>query len=272
MIECAGLRAGYGGREVLRGIDLRVGAGEMVGLLGPNGSGKTTLLHVFSGVVRPWAGTVRLAGRDAGTVRPKERARLVAAVPQRAEPVAGMTVRELVLLGRYPYLSLCGGYGAGDRAAADAALADTGMGDLAGRESATLSGGEFQTALLARALCQGTGILLLDEAAANLDVARKAAMHELLREKNARGLTVVSAVHDLNLAALYCDRLVFLKNGRVAADGPTAAVFTREIVEEVYETRFHVFAHPVVGTPQGVVVPGGDGLRGVRGDRGLGRG
>ncbi|QLA18892.1 ABC transporter ATP-binding protein [Desulfolutivibrio sulfoxidireducens] len=271
MIECVGLRAGYGSREVLSGIDLRVGKGEMVGLLGPNGSGKTTLLHVLSGVVVPGAGMVRIAGRDVGTMRPRQRARQVAAVPQRAEPVAGMTVMGLVLLGRYPYLSFAGGYGPGDRAAADAALADTGLAGLADRESATLSGGEFQTALLARALCQATEILLLDEAAANLDVARKAAMHELLRKKNARGLTVVSAVHDLNLAALYCDRLIFLKNGRVAADGPTDAVFTQKIVEEVYETTFHVFAHPIVGTPQGVVVPGGGGVFGPDGASGLGR-
>jgi iron complex transport system ATP-binding protein len=113
--------------------------------------------------------------------------------------------------------------------------------------------------------------LLLDEAAANLDVARKAAMYDLLREKNAAGLTVVSAVHDLNLAALYCDRLVFLKNGRVLADGPTRTVFTRDIVEEVYETTFHVFAHPVTGAPQGVVVPGGRGP-GSGGGGGPGRG
>ncbi|KUG28993.1 vitamin b12 abc transporter, atpase component btud [hydrocarbon metagenome] len=257
MIECRGLRAGYGGREVLRGVDLCVAPGEMAGLLGPNGSGKTTLLHVLSGVLSPTAGTVRIGEREIGDLKPKERAGMVAAVPQRAGPVPGMTVTSLVLLGRYPYLSFLGAYGARDHAAAQAAMDETGITPLAGRQTEALSGGEFQTALLARALCQATDILLLDEAAANLDVARKAAMHELLRKKNAAGLTVLSAVHDLNLAALYCDRLIFLKNGRVLADGPTRTVFTRVIVEEVYETTFHVFAHPVTGVPQGVVVPGG---------------
>ncbi|MDQ7833250.1 MAG: ABC transporter ATP-binding protein [Desulfovibrionaceae bacterium] len=259
MIECQGLRAGYGGREVLRGIDLRIVQGQMTGLLGPNGSGKTTLLHVLSGVLPPTAGVVRIGGRKIGEFRPRQRAGMVAAVPQRAGPVPGMTVTSLVLLGRYPYLSLLGAYGPKDHAAAQAAMDETGIAPLADRQTTALSGGEFQTALLARALTQSTDILLLDEAAANLDVARKAAMHELLREKNAAGLTVLSAVHDLNLAALYCDRLIFLKNGRVLADGSTRTVFTREIVEEVYETRFHVFAHPVTGAPQGVVVPGGGG-------------
>jgi iron complex transport system ATP-binding protein len=270
MIECRGLRAGYGGREVLRGLDMRIARGEMVGLLGPNGSGKTTLLHVLSGVLAPTAGTVRLGGREIGTLRPRKRAGMVAAAPQRAEPVDGMTVSSLVLLGRYPYLSALRGYGAQDHAAAAAALADTGLTALAGRQTTALSGGEFQTALLARALCQSTDILLLDEAASNLDVAKKTAMHELLREKNAQGLTVLSAVHDLNLAALFCDRLIFLKNGRVLADGPTHTVFTRDIVEEVYETTFHVFAHPVTGAPQGVVVPGGGS--GSGGGRGPGDG
>jgi len=271
MIECLGLRAGYGGREVLRGIDLRIARGGMTGLLGPNGSGKTTLLHVLSGVLAPTAGVVRIGGREIGNIRPKDRARMVAAAPQRAEPVPGMTVTSLVLLGRYPYLSLLGAYGPQDRTAAQSAMDETGIAPLADRQTTALSGGEFQTALLARALTQSTDILLLDEAAANLDVARKAAMYDLLREKNASGLTVISAVHDLNLAALYCDRLVFLKNGRVLADGPTPTVFTREIVEEVYETTFHVFAHPVTGAPQGVVVPGGGGP-GAGGGSGPGRG
>lgn len=272
MIECQALRAGYGGREVLRGIDLCIVRGEMTGLLGPNGSGKTTLLHVLSGVLPPTAGVVRIGGRDIGGLRPRERAGMVAAAPQRAEPVPGMTVTSLVLLGRYPYLSLLGAYGPQDRAAALTAMDETGTAPLADRQTTALSGGEFQTALLARALTQGTDVLLLDEAAANLDVARKAAMHELLREKNAAGLTVLSALHDLNLAALYCDRLIFLKNGRVLADGPTRTVFTRGIVEEVYETRFHVFAHPVTGAPQGVVVPGHGGGFGAGGGSGPGRG
>lgn len=257
MIECAGLTAGYGGREVLRGIDLRLSQGEMAGLLGQNGSGKTTLLHVLSGVLGAMSGSVRLGGREIGAMRPKARAGMVASVPQRAVPVPGMTVRSLVLLGRYPYLTFFGGYGPADVSAADAALSETGLAGFAGRQATELSGGEFQTALLARALAQTTDLLLLDEAAANLDVARKAAMYGLLREKNARGLTVLSAIHDLNLAALFCDRLIFLKNGRVLADGPTRTVFTRETLEAVYETRFHVFAHPVTGAPQGVVVPGG---------------
>ena len=173
MIRCRNLASGYHGRPVLGGIDLDVAAGEMVGILGPNGAGKTTLLLTLSGVLAPGGGTVHLAGRDVAAMTDRQRARLVAAVPQRGESARELTVRSLVLMGRYPYLSFLGGYGPGDTAAADAAMDAVGVSGLAGRRLGELSGGEFQRVLTARALAQESDVLLLDEASASLDVARK---------------------------------------------------------------------------------------------------
>lgn len=257
MIRLRNLHAGYGDRDVLCGLDLAVSRGEMVGLLGPNGAGKTTLLLAATGVLAPTGGTVTLGGRDIRQMTSKERARLVAAVPQRAESARELTVRALVLMGRYPYLSLLGGYGADDQAAADAAMAAVGVTDLETRTLGQLSGGEFQRVLTARALAQASGILILDEASANLDIARKMELYELLAARNAAGTTIVAALHDVNLAALYCRRLVFLKNGRIEADGPVAEVFTRNTLSRIYETDITVIPHPRCGTPQALAVPCG---------------
>ena len=160
-------------------------------------------------------------------------------------------------MGRYPYLSLLGGYGAQDEAAADAAMAAVGVSGLGGRQLGELSGGEFQRVLIARALAQAADVLVLDEASANLDMARKMELHDLLAARNAAGTTVLAALHDLNLAALYCRRLVFLKNGRIEADGPVAEVFTQQTLSRIYETDIVVIPHPRLPAPQALAVPAG---------------
>ncbi len=256
MIRLRGLRAGYGPADVLRGIDLDVAPGEMVGLLGPNGAGKTTLLLAATGVLAPRAGTVRLDGRDAAALTARERARLVASVPQRAESAGELPVRALVLMGRYPYLSFLGGYGERDEAAARAAMAAVGVAHLAQRRLGELSGGEFQRVLAARALAQDARAIVLDEASAGLDIARKIELYRLLATRNAAGATIVAALHDVNLAALFCRRLVFMKGGRIAADGPVAEVFTSETLSRIYDTDILVVAHPRGGLPQALAVVG----------------
>jgi iron complex transport system ATP-binding protein len=255
MIRCQGLRAGYGNREVLGGIDLHVGQGEMVGLLGPNGAGKTTLLLAITGALPPTGGSVRLGGQDIARLPARERAKRVAAVPQRAESAAELTVRALVLMGRYPYLSLLGDYGADDIKAADAAMEAVGVAALGNRHLGELSGGEFQRALVARALAQAADVLVLDEASANLDIARKMELYALLAARNAAGITILAALHDINLAALFCRRLVFLKNGRIEADGPVVEVFTQQTLSRIYETDIVVIPHPQTGLPQALAVP-----------------
>jgi iron complex transport system ATP-binding protein len=243
---------------VLRDVDLSLARGEMVGLLGPNGSGKTTLLLALTGVLVPSAGTIEIDGEPLAELAPRARARRLAAVPQRAEVSFGLRVRSIVLMGRYPYASVLGGYTAEDEAAAEQAMRETGTEYLAEREATALSGGELARVLIARALAQAADVLLLDEASASLDIARKVEVHDLLAAKNRAGATVLSAVHDLNLAALYCNRLVFLKDGRVALDGPTGTVFTAENLSRIYETEVRVFAHPDSGAPQALLVPGRD--------------
>ncbi|WP_244963692.1 ABC transporter ATP-binding protein [Oceanidesulfovibrio marinus] len=261
MIRVEKLHCGYGRRAVLSDIDLEVGRGEMVGLLGPNGSGKTTLLLALSGVLAPESGRVLLDGDDVHAMPAKERARRIAAVPQHIEPSHDLTVREFVLMGRYPHLSFLARYGENDHAAAETAMRETGTMHLAERSAGGLSGGELQRTAIARAFAQcpqEDAVLLLDEAASGLDVAHKLHIHDLLRARHRAGATVVSAIHDLNLAALYCSRLVFLKEGHIVLDGPTAEVFTETHLTEIYGAKLTVFPHPVTGAPQCCLVPNND--------------
>lgn len=256
MIELSRVHAGYGDADdVLCDVSLSVAPGELVGLLGPNGSGKTTLLLVLSGVLAPRTGTVSLDGAPLHRLRPRERARRIAAVPQRPEHIPDLDALSLVRMGRYPHTTLLRGYGPDDNAAALAALRDTGCAHLAARGARTLSGGELQRVLLARALAQGADTLLLDEATAGLDVARALDILDLLHARHLAGARIVAAIHDLNLAALYCTRLIFLKHGRIVEDGPVDRVFTAEVLSRVYETPVSVHLHPVTGTPQACYVP-----------------
>jgi iron complex transport system ATP-binding protein len=260
MIRVSGLVCGYGPREALRGIDLCIARGELVGLLGPNGSGKTTLLMAIAGLLPARAGKVEVNGADVAGLSPRQRALALSCVPQRAEAPAGFTVRELVRMGRFAHTGLLSGllsdHGPEDEAAVEAALRDARAGELAERQAAELSGGEFQRVLIARALAQGRETLLLDEAVSALDMARRVEAYDLLAALHRAGSTILTAVHDLNLAALYCPRLVFLKNGRIALDGPTTEVFTETNLKDIYETDIRVAAHPVTGAPQAHLVPG----------------
>jgi len=256
MIEARDLRCGYGNRPVLRGVTLRLEAGAVTGLLGPNGSGKSTLLGALSGVVALGGGEVLLQGRPLAAHGPRQRARLMACAPQRGEAPDGMSVRDLVLLGRYPHLGFWQGYGSEDHQAVDTALQETDLTALAERRASQVSGGELQRAFLARALAQQAPLLLLDEPAAGLDPAHALAACEVLARRNQAGATVLMASHDLNLAALFCHRLIFLREGLVVAQGPTREVFTREILEDVYATPIEILRHPC-GAPQAVLLPGG---------------
>ncbi|MBU2550891.1 MAG: ABC transporter ATP-binding protein [Proteobacteria bacterium] len=256
MIRLRNVSCGYGRRQVLQGIDLDFANGEMVGVLGPNGSGKTTLLLAMSGVLPLKTGQIEIGGASLSNMSPKAQARRMASVPQRIERAFDLRVLSVVLMGRYPYISFLGGYQDRDRRIALEAMKDTGTVDFRDRLTGQLSGGEFQRVIIARALAQQTDVLLLDEATSGLDIARKVEIYDLLLEKNRGGETVVSAIHDLNLAALYCRRLVFLKQGRIVLDGPAEDVFTEENLAEVYGARIKVAPHPETGAPQAFLVPG----------------
>ena len=256
MIVLENVRAGYGGHEVLDGVDLSVSPGEFVGLLGPNGSGKTTLIRVLSGVLPMDSGKARIQGKNIDSFQSKCLARIVATVPQQVDTLFGLKVETLVRLGRYPWLPFLGSFGPEDRQAVDQAIRMTGLEHLAHRPVSRLSGGEQQRVLVARALAQQTPLLLLDEAASHLDPARRMAIFDLLAGLHAQGRTILAVVHDLNLAALYCRRLVFIKQGQIILEGLVEDVFTKEALEQVYETEIRITTHPVTGRPQAFLVPG----------------
>ena len=224
-IAFEGVRFAYGARTVFADLSLGVGPGEVLGLLGRNGAGKTTWLKLACGLLQPARGAVRLAGRSLREVPRQARSRTVALVPQELHMPFPFSVYEMVMLGRTPYLASWGTDGPADREAVRRALGLTETADFADRAFHDLSAGERQRVLLAMALAQEPQILLLDEPTAHLDAAHQVWAFDLVRRLNREaGLTVVAAVHDLQLAAWFCSRLAVLDGGAVAADGPPGAV------------------------------------------------
>jgi iron complex transport system ATP-binding protein len=255
--------AKYGsGPTVLHSVDAHVEPGEVVALIGPNGAGKSSLLRVAAGVLRPSAGRVLLDGADVAELSARQRARRIAVVPQEGPVPNGLLVPEMVALGRTPYVRMLLGPTASDRRAVDWAIAVAGVEALADRFVDELSGGERQRVILARALAQEPRLLLLDEPTANLDLHHQVAMLELVRGlTRERGLAVVAAVHDLQLAALYCDRVVMLSEGRVVSQGPPEAVLTPPLLEKTFRQRVVLSAHPTHGVPLVALVPDGNARR-----------
>ena len=254
MIEIEGLRFSYDGAPVLSGLSLSAGEGELVGIVGPNGCGKTTLFRLITGVIRPSAGRVRVNGDFFDTLSARQRARLVAAVPQDPAIPAGFTVLDLVLLGRNPHLRLLEWEGPDDLEIAVRSMEMTEVAHLADRHLSRISGGERQRATIAMALAQESPVLLLDEPTSNLDLAHQSNVLRLVRDLcRRRGGSVLVAMHDLILAAQFCDRLVMLAEGRSYADGTPADVLTVENIRAVYGVDVVVSRHPQNDIP--VVLP-----------------
>ena len=252
----------YTDGQVLHGINLSVKAGEMVGLLGPNGSGKTTLIKLASGVLRPDQGKVILDGNSLKQLSRKTIARRVAVVPQQFHIPFAFTVMEVVTLGRIPFLKAFAGESKADRELVTDAMELVGIGGLAQRRFDELSGGERQKVVLAMVLAQQPALLLLDEPTVHLDITHQIEILELVRNLNAEhGLTVIAAMHDLNLASLYFDRLVMLKEGRVLADGTPTQVLTEDRIAEVFLASVRVEQHPVNCVPYIVIMPKGNGIK-----------
>ena len=244
------LSAGYQGRPVLHDLSLEVRAGEIVALVGPNGAGKSTLVRAISGIVPTSEGSIRLDDVDLLRLRPAERARQIAVVPQAVTLPEAFTVAEIVLMGRTPHLRLWGGEGKRDCAIAWEAMRRTAVDGLAERRAGELSGGERQRAVIARALAQEPRVLLLDEATAHLDLKHQVAVLELVRLlAHTHGLAVLATLHDLNQAALYADRVALLAEGRLVAAGPAGEVFLAGQLGAAFGVRVAVSVHPVHGTP-----------------------
>jgi iron complex transport system ATP-binding protein len=236
-----------GGREVLRGVSLGAGRGEVVGLLGRNGAGKSSLLRCIARLARPAAGRVLLDGGDVWRMTPREAARRIAVVFQGAAGELALGVREVVELGRLPHGGTWSRAAAADRVAVDRALRLLDLEALAGRRVDRLSGGERQRVMVARALAQEPRLLVLDEPTNHLDVRHQLAILALIRRL---GCTVLAALHDLNLAAAFCDRLVLLEDGAVAAVGTPEEVLTPSLIQRAFVVAATVDRHPFHGRPR----------------------
>ena len=227
-------------------------------MLGPNGSGKTTLLKLASGILKPKQGEIRLNGSNLSRLNRKAVARSLAVVPQQFYIPFAFIVSEVVTLGRIPFIGAFADETEADRRLVSESLDLVGIGDLRERRFDELSGGERQKVILAMALAQQPRLLLLDEPIVHLDITHQVEILELVKRLNMeQGLTVIAAMHDLNLAALFFDRLILLKEGRIWADGTPAEVLTEGRIKEVFSASVRVESHPVTGVPHVVVVPRG---------------
>jgi len=251
MIQLQAVTYRYPGaeRDALRDVTMSVGARQFHAVLGPNGSGKTTLVRIALGSLLPLVGRADVIGRPASSWPRQELARLVGVVPQREDNLFPQRVRETVLLGRYPHLSLWGRERPADHAAVERALAACDALHLADRWLWTLSGGEYQRVRVARALAQEPKLLVLDEPGMSLDLQHEMALFELVRSLvDTQGLGVLMITHDLNLAARFADSLLLLEGGRPIASGAPSEVLTQQTVETVFS--WPVAMQTIDGRPQ----------------------
>jgi iron complex transport system ATP-binding protein len=250
-LSCLGLCFGYGGSQVIQDVDLSLAPGELLGIIGPNGSGKSTLLGLLCGLLPPQAGRVELLGQNLDSYTRVEVARRLGLVPQNAELAPGFTVRQTVLTGRF---ALMGGRmfeNDGDLAAAQRALEDTGLTGLVQRRTGELSGGERQRLALARALAAEPQVLLLDEPTRALDLKHQLGIMNLLENTCARdSLAACLVSHDLNLAGMFCHRLLLISQGRTLAQGTPEEVLTPDLLAQAYGVEVCVDREPSRGRPR----------------------
>lgn len=254
LFELDGVAFAAGGRTLLHPLTLALPAGRMVGLIGHNGSGKSTLVKLLARQQPPTGGRIAFAGQALAAWGSRAFARKVAYLPQHPPPAAGMTVRELVALGRYPWHGALGRFGAEDRRKVEEAMALTDVAGRAGQLVDTLSGGERQRAWIAMLVAQDADCVLLDEPISALDVAHQvevlALVHRLARE---RGVGSIVVLHDVNMAARFCDEILALHSGRLVDRGEPAAIMTPGRLEAIYGVAFGTVPHPDTGAPIGFV-------------------
>ncbi len=249
LLQVSGIRVQVAGTVIVPGATFEVPTGRVIALVGPNGAGKSTLLRAMAGVQPIADGSVRLGESDLLALGRRDRARVLALVEQDSQSEFALTVRQAVDLGRTPHRSLWGFDAPGDVDAVAEAIKAAGAEELAGRQLGTLSGGERQRVHLARALAQQPRLLMLDEPTNHLDVKAQLSTLGLMRDLAASGMTVVAALHDLNLAAQFCDQVVILTGGEVRAVGGIDEVLTPEVISRTYGVVADVLTHPRTGRP-----------------------
>lgn len=250
MIEISKLNFAYQLSPVLIDISLVFKPKEFVGIIGPNGAGKSTLLKLISGILSPQSGEIVLQNKSLAAYRRKELAKLLGFVAQDFKSAFDFSAHEIVLMGRYPYLSPFSNESETDRNMIQTAMEETKVWDFRERPFFELSGGERQRVVLASALAQEPQILLLDEPTTALDIKHQMRFYEILQTlQQEKGLTVITATHDINLAARFCHRLVVMKEGKIFADAPPEEIIDKALMESVYEVAVEVIPHPHSGKP-----------------------
>ena len=257
MIELKDVSLGYDHRAVLDNINLKAVPGKVLGLIGPNGSGKSTLIKGMTRVINLFSGHIFIDGQDIRSIKREELARLIATVPQGPVIPEAFTAFEVVLMGRTPHLGLLRYEGRGDMAIAWQAMEATQTKALAERRVGELSGGERQRLIIARALTQQPKVILLDEPTAHLDINHQIEILNMVKSLCLeQGLTIIAALHDLNLAAQYCDWLVMLNGGQIYTEGTPQDVLTSRNIKKVYGAEVCVYPHPVNKLPTTVITAG----------------
>lgn len=256
-IDIKNLSFSYRDAPVLKNLSFCIQHGDFFVIIGPNGSGKTTLMKTISGIANFQNGQIEILGRSIKNYTRKKLAKKIAFVPQISPIDFPFTVTELVLMGRSPYLGMLGVEGKKDLEIAKQAIAFTGMEHLAHRRLNHLSGGERQRVFIARAICQQPQIILLDEPTASLDLAHQLRIMDLMEKlKEKKGVTVVMVSHDINLAAMYGDQLLLLKDGQIVSLGKPEEVLNYQILEEVYGCKLLLDKNPLGQYPRVTLVPG----------------
>jgi iron complex transport system ATP-binding protein len=247
----------FGAECILRDINFSVAQGAFFGIIGPNGSGKSTLLQTISGIEPASEGHVWLEGKVAGAYSNKELARFVTVLPQDALPSVRFSVREVVEMGRYPYQSWLGDEKQDSRDLIDTIMRKHDISEFSERNVDQLSGGERQRVALAKSMAQQPRLLLLDEPTTFLDIGYQIQMMDYIRGwQQEADLTIVAVLHDLNLAAQYCDQLLVLHEGKVWGIGTPEQILTCELIEQVFGTKPIILPHPISGVPQILLQPG----------------
>ena len=251
IIQAENVHMVYEGRTVLDEISFSVRRGECLGIIGPNGSGKSTLLKLLSGIEDVTSGRINVNGKPIRKYPRKELAKWLAVLQQESLPPVGFTVREVVEMGRYPFQNWLGQEKDEYQSLIDTILEKMGLSHLSDRHLEQLSGGERQRVALGKTMAQKPKLLMLDEPTTYLDIGHQIHLMDRIREWQLdEKMTVIAVLHDLNLAALYCDRLLLLHNGRVIKEGPPEGILQAGLIEQVYGTSPAVLWHPVYHVPQ----------------------